>query len=893
MEAVRYFTLIAAGVLLINLVLSTVFWLRYRTKLHRYLVWVWAASIVGSVIQGSPVVHPLGVSFLLLPSVLVSLSLAGLLASMSDQVLHMRRYLAVLGGGALLSVGSYLGGLPFWANALPLAVAVVLPVLDTGLRVLFSSSSRGDLPAKAAAFSAVVYGLHTLDYPFLRDKPQFAVIGFMLALLVVFMISIAAPAAVLDRVVRERSRIEEVNRFQRQFFANITHELRTPLTMILAPLESVIEGEFGPLTPTQRRYLEANHRNAIRLLRLIDDLLDLAKMEEGFLRLRIARFDLRALVEEVVAYARPMAARKNLQLELVAKQVPADLEGDAEKLERVLVNVVANALKFTSEGGVTITIDSPDGEAEIAVADTGIGIKAEALPRIFERFNQGDGSVTRRYGGTGIGLAYAKEIVELHGGRLSVESTPGKGSRFAVRLRRGALALSTAAREVESVDTGAEPREWVKRTQRLDQYRFAELAGLSEPAPVAQPESSSRDARVLVVEDHADILELITLQLRSRYLVYVAANGKTGLALARRERPDLIVTDYMMPEMDGLSMLKELRNDAQFAETPIIMLTAKNLLEDRLAATDAGADVYLSKPFSPRELEANIRGLLEKRGRHVHNLMQAHAEGLEIVSGGLAHELQNPLNFIKGAQHLIVEQVEKIREQVAGAGLADPGRVAAIDKARKKVDRLMESATRGVSRIEDVVALLRRYAREGFPTEQTDVPLDNAVADVTGLVAPRDDIACKVELDLDAANATVRCIPEELNQVVRTLVQNAIESVGDKGTVRVRTRSDAKRLVLEVSDDGAGIAPDDVTKIFSPFYTTKTGTGRGLGLAILDTIVSRAGGTVEVTSVPNVETTFRVRLAASTPLPATLPSGSALPLAQGQDSGPGEGARVP
>ena len=239
-----------------------------------------------------------------------------------------------------------------------------------------------------------------------------------------------------------------------------------------------------------------------------------------------------------------------------------------------------------------------------------------------------------------------------------------------------------------------------------------------------------------MVEDNVEILELINLQLRDEYRIYVASDGRQGLELARRERPDLIVTDFMMPEMDGLTMLKALRADPQLAEIPVIMLSAKNQLDDRLSAREAGADVYLAKPFSPRELEAAMRQLLEKQGRHVQNIMRAHAEGLEIVSAGLAHEIHNPLNFIKNANLMIAENVDKLLRGAARRSGARAGG-APVEKVRQRIDRMVESAGRGVVRIEKVVELMRRYAREGFPTEPIDVDFDEAVAEVTGLVVAR------------------------------------------------------------------------------------------------------------------------------------------------------------
>ena len=204
---------------------------------------------------------------------------------------------------------------------------------------------------------------------------------------------------------------------------------------------------------------------------------------------------------------------------------------------------------------------------------------------------------------------------------------------------------------------------------------------------------------MLLVEDNVEILELVNLQLRDKYIIYAAQNGRAGLELARRERPDLIVTDFMMPEMDGLTMLQALRADPQFAETPIIMLTAKNQLEDRLAARQAGADIYLGKPFQPARARGGDRSSCWRSAAATcNNLMRAHVEGLEIVSGGLAHEIQNPLNFIKGAQLLIVEQVAKIREQVAGAGLTDPQRVGGHRTARSRRSSAWSRARPGGSR---------------------------------------------------------------------------------------------------------------------------------------------------------------------------------------------------
>jgi signal transduction histidine kinase len=689
--------------------------------------------------------------------------------------------------------------------------------------------------------------------------------------------------------------LQQIDRLKSQFFANITHELRTPITMILAPLEHLMSGDCGPLTATQRSYLEANRRNGIRLLKLINDLLDLAKLEEGFLRLRAERNDLRQMLEDVLAYARPLAARKNLTLDLDIRSTSADLYVDVEKMERVIVNLLSNALKFTESGGVTISMERAEREVRIAVEDSGIGIAAEYVERTFDRFSQEDTSITRRYGGTGIGLAYAKEIVELHGGLVTVSSKPGQGSRFVVHLPEGdrlpeevreRRLLPEPARRLKRQED-KEPREWAQGLQRQLDYRFAEIEQVTDRRPVPRAEGlPGQAARVLVVEDNVEIRELISLHLGARYQVYLATDGRQGLELARRERPDLIVTDYMMPEMDGLTMLRQVREDPGLAEIPVVMLSARSQLPDRLAAREAGADVYLAKPFSPRELEAVMRQLLGKQGRHIQDIMRAHAEGLEIISAGLAHEIYNPLNFIKNAHLVIADNVARLQEALPHGLPAE--RTEVIDKARHRIERMVGSAGRGVERIEKVVEMIRRYAREGFPTEPSDVSFDEAVREVTALVAPQGEMhstpedrrgdpgihptpedrrgdpgmEVAVTTDLRAEGLAVRAIAEELNQVIRSLIQNAIEAVGPGGQVRVKTRAAEGQILFEVSDNGPGIEAERLARIFSPFYTTKVGSGRGLGLAIVQVVVARLGGSVEVGSVPGVETTFRVRLSA-------------------------------
>ncbi|GMV42102.1 MAG: hypothetical protein AMXMBFR64_38180 [Myxococcales bacterium] len=670
----------------------------------------------------------------------------------------------------------------------------------------------------------------------------------------------------LERITAEReealARLQELDRAKSMFFSNITHELRTPLTMILSPLESMLSGDLGSFRSEQKLYLRNVWRNALKLLKLINDLLDMAKIEERFLKLSVARGSLVPLLEEIVEHAQPLAARKDIALILEVRHDSQDLWTDLERMERVFINLLSNALKFTEANGrVSIVLDRGEGgEVTVAFSDSGIGIAPDKLGKVFERFSQADESTTRRFGGTGIGLALVKELVELHGGTIDVESAVGRGSTFTVRLREGREHLGDAVTEAtlsgDARDFGAQIREG-------RQYRFQDIEEATERRIAERGDDSTKSTKVLVVEDTVELLRFIHIQLQEEHAVYLALNGKLGLELAKREMPDLIVTDYMMPEMDGVAMITALRQDPKTAEIPIVMLTAKNAVEDRLAAHGAGADVYLNKPFSPRELRAVIAQLLGKRGRQATTVMKAQARSLEIISAGLAHELHNPLSYLKNAVLTTAESAGRLLGIMRDETLSPAERDKALQKANQKIERMLPVAEKGIQRIESVVALVRRYAREGYPEEPTETPLDRAVSDVVELIAPKSDKSVSLTTNLGCGDAAVLVIPEELHQTIRNLVQNAIDAVGDGGSVRLSTRTadGGKVAVIEVADDGPGIPKDVMPRIFTPFFSTKgPGKGMGVGLSIALQVVEQAGGTIDVRNAAEGGAVFTVRI---------------------------------
>ncbi len=794
---------------------------------------------------------------------------------------HVARYVDWLGFGYTWLVSATISVMCWLHAGLVSPYYAGLNLVIVGAGVLFIWPLRW-----GALFCAVLWGTYMLPLPlgwFGRPEPTLLV-SSQFFLFGTIVITLAAQRRRYDLELRsflgsealQRTKhslesayqaLKEHDRLKSQFFSNVTHELRTPLTMILAPLESLLNGELAHLTPRQRTHLAPIHANGIKLLKLINDLLDLAKLEERYMRLRLVRTDLRELLTEISSYARPLAARKDISLRLELRSSLPNLFVDLDKIERAVVNVLSNALKFTDPGGhVTLELDSDEDGVTISVTDDGPGILPGQESAIFERFRQADGAVTRRHGGTGIGLSLAKEIVELHGGRISVTSRYGEGSTFRIHLRPGRDHFEERVidrRQTEGVRTAPrrgedrEPKEWTQQLQERSEYRFLDLEHATERRLGERGPSAAKATSILVVEDNADLLRFISVQLAEDHAVFVAPDGKKGLELALRAQPDLIITDYMMPEVDGLTLIGELKDDPRTRDIPIVMLSAKCHVEDRVRARGAGADVYLGKPFSPTELRSAIDQLLQRRSREAAMVLREQVRSLEVISAGLAHEIHNPLSSIKTAVFVIGEQIDQLTARL------QRGEDASLDQKVQEVvaraQRMRAVAEKGIERIQRIVELVRNYAREGYPAERIAVRLDDAVSGLASLIAAPVDHEVSVRLELGAPDVMVDCIPAELEQVIRNLWQNAMDAVTAGGEVVVRTRRDGDFAHFEVQDDGPGIAREHLGRIFTPFFTTKDpGRGMGLGLAISHQVVTSMGGEISVKSTPGQGSLFRV-----------------------------------
>lgn len=401
---------------------------------------------------------------------------------------------------------------------------------------------------------------------------------------------------------RRAEALAQLDKAKSDFFANISHELRTPLTLIAAPVEDSLHDVREPLGPAQRQRLEIIHRNAARLRRLVDDLLDFASIEAGKKQPERQFVDLSAVTKELVDSFAPAVDRAGLRLFSSIDTFAQPIAVDVSMWEKIVLNLLSNAVKYTLAGEIEVVLRQAAGVVELAVRDTGVGIADEEQPMLFERFHRVRGHSGRSHEGTGIGLALVAEMVRLHGGSVGVVSAEGVGSTFTVQLPLQSEAISS-----EVVKPTAVSRDAMSAIDALWDVR--DLDGLDDVSPAVAGDSEK--PCVLVVEDNVDMRSFIASVLRPHWRVLQAADGHEGFELARTHRPDLILTDVMMPKLDGFGLLNQLRADPRTASLPVIMLSARAGAEAAIGGLSAGADDYLAKPFSTAELLARVQSNLE------------------------------------------------------------------------------------------------------------------------------------------------------------------------------------------------------------------------------------------------------------------------------------------
>lgn len=425
-----------------------------------------------------------------------------------------------------------------------------------------------------------------------------------------------------EKLKESNEKLQSLDKLKTQFFANINHELRTPLSLLLAPLKSILEGKMGKVASSLRDTLDTMQRNGLKLLKLINNLLDLSKYEGEKMRLRITKINMSDFVNDLLQSVKALADSKKIGIYYQHPPHAVELSVDPDQFEKVVLNLLSNALKFTPEKGkITLYLEEKEDTVSFMVEDTGIGIPPDKIDSIFDRFSQVDGSASRSQTGTGIGLALVREIVLLHGGTIQVDSQLEKGTRFIVEMPKGdshytedVIERRMEDRPVKihrrASDTG-EPKvnDVVSDIRRLNLVDLERVNIESDKVEKTKP----HDALLLVIDDNPEFLKLMKILLQDEYDLILCTSGEEGLTLLREKNPDLVLCDVQMPGMDGFMFARKVKEDEETKHIPIILVTALAGSEMVSEGIQAGGDDYISKPFDSIELKARIQSMLRIR----------------------------------------------------------------------------------------------------------------------------------------------------------------------------------------------------------------------------------------------------------------------------------------
>jgi signal transduction histidine kinase len=658
-------------------------------------------------------------------------------------------------------------------------------------------------------------------------------------------VSTAVSNARAYEVERDRAeKLAELDRAKTAFFNNVSHELRTPLTLILGPLEEALR---DPTKVLRGAPLEAVHGNALRLLRLVNDLLDFSRVEAGRLRSTFEPTDLPTLTAGLAGGFQSLLDSAGLRLVVDCPPMAHPILVDRSQWEKVVLNLVSNAFKFTLAGTVTVGLQARDGQVELSVSDTGTGIPAEELPKIFERFHRVEGAQGRSFEGTGIGLALVKEIARQHGGAVRVDSALGKGSTFVVTIpmRRG------LPDENGPPAAGAVPDQGRVTAYLSEASRWGAAGPVSGDAALGQdgtPTSAgpvvegASPTRILVADDNADMRAYLVRLLGGRWRTDAVADGQAALEAIQRDPPDLVLSDVMMPRLDGVALLKALRADPKTSTIPVVLLSARVGEEAVVAGMETGADDYLVKPFSAPELMSRVGthlALARARRAWALELEQANRE-LEAFSYSVSHDLRAPLRAIDGfSKALLTEHASALDEQ-----------------GRHYLERVRAGTQRMSALIEDLLNLSRI----------TRVALRRQPVDLTGLAAGvveelrRRDPSRRVVVEI-AQGLSANGDRQLLGIVLENLLGNAWKFTAKRSEARISFGSDASAAgsAFFVRDNGAGFDMAYADKLFSPFqrlHRSSDFEGTGIGLATVQRIVNRHGGRLSASAEVDVGATF-------------------------------------
>lgn len=642
-----------------------------------------------------------------------------------------------------------------------------------------------------------------------------------------------------EELARANRRLESLDRAKTEFFSNVSHEFRTPLTLILGPLESLLAqplvGQIDEIAST----IKLVRRNAVRLLRLVNALLDYSQLEAGRAQPQWTAVNLSSYTAELASNFQSACEQGGLKLIVDCPAVDQHVMVDQGMWEKIVLNLLSNAFKFTQQGEICVQMRENAQEVILTVRDTGAGIAPEDLPHIFERFYRVHGVLGRSVEGSGIGLALTAELVRLHGGTISVESQKGQGCTFTVRIPRegGRFAEKTGPVRVDS-DEG------------LVNDVLDEIKGwLPDRAEVEALLPVQTKGRVILADDNQDMRGYIKRLLQAGgYAVEAVDRGDIALARCQAQRPDLVLSDVMMPGLDGFQLLGRLRSAPDTATLPVILLSARAGEEARVEGLTAGADDYLVKPFGARELMARVDGAMKLAA--LRELAQALQRQ---YMSELERSNQSLLDFAYAASHDLKEPLR---------GLHNYTTFLKEDYANclgTQGNDYINQMQRLVARLTTLIDGLLSYSKLGASAMHVEsVALDQVANEVIEDLRPFLD-GMNVKVARPTALPTVRCDALLVRAIYQNLITNAAK-YNDKADRLVEIGAKPSHPpVLFVRDNGIGIAPQHLTNIFRIFTRLhepdKFGGGTGVGLSIVKKLVDRHGGRIWLESEPGVGTT--------------------------------------
>jgi signal transduction histidine kinase len=737
---------------------------------------------------------------------------------------------AVIAGAAPRAVAldnAALRGLPQGLAHQPLQQALVLPLLDS---------------TPGSAIGALVLGVSSarrLD----ADYRSF------LELVATQTANAIRQARAAEEERMRADMLAELDSAKTQFFSNVSHEFRTPLTLLLGPVNDALQDGSAPLPPVQRERLQLMQRNALRLQKLVNTLLEFSRVQAGRAQACFAAVDLAGLTAGLASSFRSAIEGAGMRLEVDCPTLDAQVYVDPVMWEKIVLNLVSNAFKFTFEGGIQVRQGIAGGQLRLEVADTGTGIPSDQLPLLFERFHRVEGARARTHEGSGIGLALVHDLVLLHGGRIEVESVVGRGTMFSVTLPLGSAHLPPAQLGTPAPPLASTVAAYVAEAQGWAQPDGAAHGG--DEVEAAPGVASTLHGRLLIADDNADMRCYLQRLLQPQWQVEVCTNGVEALAAVERHPPDMIVSDVMMPQLDGFGLLAALRASPATRDIPFMLLSARAGEEARLEGLRAGADEYLVKPFSGRELAARIEVLrLRHRMRMVECAARRSAESANRAKDEflamLGHELRNPLAPIVTALQLM--------------------RLRGSDVVMKERDIIERQTRHLVAMVDDLLDVSRvaegKVQLQRKPVEMAEVVM-RAIETASPLIEQRRH---QLALDVAPSGLAVLADPVRLAQVLSNLLTNAAKYTEPEGQLAVRAWRDGEKVVVEVEDNGIGIAAEMLGVVFERFTQERQALSRsqgglGLGLAIARSMMELHGGSVEAHSGGiGCGSTFTVRM---------------------------------